>query len=297
MPGKYMNIEHQLRQTQPLIILGMHRSGTSLAVRLLSGLGLHMGHHLSRDAEAVFFQKLNRHIFNTVGVKWGYIDPLIEAMESEQFVKDQTQFLLHNLFRTRRLFSKEIKISEFFGPALWEECKKNKINNWGWKDPRSTITFPIWLRIFPQARVLHLLRNGIDVAISTHRRSQRQQRNFFKRTFPLDFEPVTLDFNYCFNLWESYVAFVLDNKNLIPDDHYLEIRYEELLSEPEIQLRLIADYIGFPIQENQLQEVVKQVDRSRLDNSKFAADYEQQIPALASNPLMQQLGYTYIMEN
>jgi hypothetical protein len=297
MPGKDLHIEHQLQNSQPLIILGMHRSGTSLAVRLLTGLGLHMGNHLSRDAEAVFFQKLNRQIFNTVGVKWGFIDPLVACMKSEQFIKDQTQFLHHKLFRTKRVLSKEIKISEFFGPALWEDVNQNKINPWGWKDPRSTITFPIWMRIFPQAKVLHLLRNGIDVAISTHRRSQKQQRNIIKRTFPLDYEPVTLDFNYCFNLWESYVAFVLENKNLIPDEQYLEMRYEDLLSEPEKQLCLIADYIAFPIQENQLKEVVKQVDKSRLDNSKHAAFYQAQIPALASTPLMHKLGYTYIMEN
>lgn len=293
MPGKLTNIEHQLRESQPLIILGMHRSGTSLAVRLLTGLGLHMGNHLSRDAEAIFFQKLNRYIFNVVGVKWGYIDPLVEAMQSEQFIEDQSQFLLHELFGTRRFFSNEVKISEFFGPEVWDEFKQKKIDSWGWKDPRSTITFPIWLRIFPQAKVLHLLRNGIDVAISTHRRSLKQQRNFFKRTFPLDFEPVTLDFHYCFDLWESYVAFVLANKFLIPGDHYLEIRYEDLLSEPERQLRLIADFAAFPIQDRQLKDVVVQVDRSRLDNSKYASEYQQQIPALASSQLMEQLGYTY----
>ena len=58
-----VNLEDQLRQSQPLIILGMHRSGTSLAVRLLTAVGIHMGSHLSRDAEAIFFQKLNRRIF------------------------------------------------------------------------------------------------------------------------------------------------------------------------------------------------------------------------------------------
>jgi len=297
MSGNIAHIDNQLRHSQPLIILGMHRSGTSLAVRLLTGLGLHMGNHLSRDAEAIFFQKLNRHIFNVVGVKWGYIDPLVESMQSEQFIADQSQFLRRELFGTRRFFSKEIKISEFFGPTVWNEFKNNGVGPWGWKDPRSTITFPIWLKIFPDARVLHLLRNGIDVAISTHRRSLKQQRNLFKRTFPLDFEPVTLDFNYCFDLWESYVAFVLDHKLLIPDDHYLEIRYEDLLSEPERQLRLIADFTAFPIQDEQLKNVVRQVDRSRLDNSVFASDYQQQIPALVSNPLMQQLGYSYLMEN
>jgi len=293
MPSSILNFEVQLRQSQPLIILGMHRSGTSLAVRLLTGVGLHLGSHLSRDAEAVFFQKLNRRIFQAVGVKWGYIDPLIEAMGSQEFIDEQTQIMLRALFKEKNLLRREIKISEFFGPILWKDIKQNTLPHWGWKDPRTTITFPIWLRIFPKAKVLHMLRNGIDVAISTHRRSLKQQRSFIKRTFPLDYNPITLDFDYCFQLWEAYVTFVLENKHLISDDHYLEIRYEALLSNPEKQLRLITDFMGYPVQDGDLNAVIKQVDQGRLNNSKFAANYQQQIPTLALNSLMQQLGYTY----
>ena len=293
MPKTLTGLEDQLRQSEPLIVLGMHRSGTSLAVRLLTGVGLHMGYQLSRDAEAVFFQKLNRRIFHAVGVKWGYVDPLIEAMKAPDFIEEQTQTMLRALFEERRLLSREIKISEFFGSILWKDVKQNTLRHWGWKDPRTTITFPIWLRIFPRAKVLHMLRNGIDVAISTHRRSLKQQRNILKRTFPLDYNPITLDFEYCFQLWESYVSFVLENKYLISDDHYLEMRYEDLLSEPEAQLRMISEFISYPVQDGELKAVMKQVNRSRLNNSKFAANYHQQIPSLASNSLMQQLGYTY----
>lgn len=297
MQKTLINYEHQIRQNQPLIILGMHRSGTSLAVRLLNGIGLHMGYQLSRDAEAVFFQKLNRRIFHAVGVKWGYVDPLIKAMEAEDFVDQQTQAMLNALFKEKRLLNREIKISEFFGKDLWEDVKDNKLVHWGWKDPRTTITFPIWLKIFPHAKVLHMLRNGIDVAISTHRRSLKQQRNIIKRSFPLDFDPITLDFEYCFQLWETYVSYVLEHKHLIPDDHYLEIRYEDLLSEPEQKMHLIADFLAYPIEEEEVRTVIKQVDQGRLNNSRLAENYQQQIPSLASNSLLKQLGYTYSMGN
>lgn len=297
MPKTLNNYEEQIHRTQPLIIIGMHRSGTSLAVRLLTVVGMHMGYQLSRDAEAVFFQKLNRRIYHTVGVKWGYVDPLIQAMESREFIDEQTKAMRKALFMEKRLLNREIKISEFFGPFLWKDVKENKKVHWGWKDPRTTITFPIWLKIFPQAKVLHMLRNGIDVAISTHRRSLKQERNIIKRTFPLDFSPITLDFAYCFQLWETYVSFVLDHKNLMPDDRYLEIRYEDLLSEPEKNLRKIADFSAHPIQEEKLSTAIKQVDQGRLNNSKFAENYQHQIPSLASNSLLQQLGYTYSMGN
>ena len=190
-----------------------------------------------------------------------------------------------------------MKISEYFGSRLWDDVKDGNHVHWGWKDPRTTITFPIWLRVFPKAKILHMLRNGIDVAISTNRRTMKQHRNLIKRTFPLDYNPITLDFDYCFQLWESYVSFVFDHRDIIADENYLEIRYEDLLSEPETQLRLISDFISFPVQDQELNKVISQIDSSRLQNSKFAANYQLQIPPLTSNPLMQQLGYSYVLDN
>ncbi len=37
--------------------------------------------------------------------------------------------------------------------------RTNGLKAWGWKDPRNTFTLPMWLSIFPKARVLHVLRN------------------------------------------------------------------------------------------------------------------------------------------
>jgi hypothetical protein len=256
-----------------------------------------MGDHLSRDVEAVFFQKLNRRIFQHVDVKWGYVEPLIAEMRSPDFIEMQTDAMQRALFEEKRLFGREPKISEFFGMQLWRQVGKGKTIAWGWKDPRTTLTFPIWLNIFPQAKVLHMLRNGIDVAISTHRRSLRQQKSFIKRAFPLDYCPITLDFAYCFNLWEQYVSFVYEHRSLIADDHYLEIRYEDLLLDPDSVLHQISEFMAYPVPDEILSKSSRQVNRSRIDNSAYAREYSDQIPPLTATPLMQQLGYSYSLGN
>ena len=44
----------------PVILVGMHRSGTSLLCRLLDGLGVHMGADQGRmNAESLHFRALN----------------------------------------------------------------------------------------------------------------------------------------------------------------------------------------------------------------------------------------------
>jgi hypothetical protein len=287
------SLEEYIRQMQPLIVMGMHRSGTSLTARLLKDLGIHMGSHLSRDAEAVHFQKINRQIYDSVGSNWSEIDSLVEAMRSEEFIQKQAKRAREALFPETRFYTRKPGISDFFGPQLWDSLSQGETVYWGWKDPRTTITFPIWLRVFPQARFLHVLRNGIDVAISTHRRSHKQRKKIWKRIIRLDYRPITLDFDYCYQLWEKYVLFVLENKEIIPPDHFLEVCYEDLLSTPEQTLREITNFIEYPIQEDLLNAVCEQIDQGRLDNRDYAEPYQDSIPSLAARPLMHHLGYFY----
>jgi len=46
-------------QHQPVILLGMHRSGTSLVARLLDELGLFQGAELQDDHESTHFLAVN----------------------------------------------------------------------------------------------------------------------------------------------------------------------------------------------------------------------------------------------
>jgi hypothetical protein len=252
-----------------------------------------MGSWLSRDAEAVHFQRLNRRVFRSAGVKWGEVDPFVQAMKSQEFVERQVRAVEQALWSRWRFYDRNPAIVSFFGHRLWQQVRRDDSIAWGWKDPRTTVTFPIWMRVFPNARWLHVLRNGIDVAISIHRRSLRQRRRLRNRVFPLDYSPRTLDFTYSFHLWETHVSFVLEHKHLITPGQYLEMRYEDLLAEPQRELKRLADYVQHPVEDEALLAACRQIDRRRLDNSAFAVNYREVIPDLATSPLMRQLGYDY----
>ncbi len=283
----------QLRDMQPIILLGMHRSGTSLATRLMRDLGIHMGSWLSRDAESVFFQRLNRRIFAAADVRWGVVEPLVEAMRSDAFVERQAEAMQQALLTDRHILKRGVGVARYFGSDLWEAVRQGHSIPWGWKDPRTTITFPIWVRVFPNARLVHILRNGIDVAISTHRRSEKQQRKLRNRLFRLDYSPATLNFDYCFQLWETYVSFVLEHKDVVPPERYFEMRYEDLLKDPHDELQRLLHFAGHSVPEESLVAVCDQINQSRLDNSALAINYRDVIPSLAKSPTMQRLDYGY----
>src|SRR5213078_1316124 len=44
---------------------------------------------------------------------------------------------------------------------------------WGWKDPRTVFTLPLWLQLFPKAKIINIVRNGVDVASSLSVREQK----------------------------------------------------------------------------------------------------------------------------
>ncbi len=287
------SLESRVRQMQPLVVYGMHRSGTSLMVRLLADVGVHMGTWLSRDAEAVHFQRLNRRIYAAADSRWATVDGLLHEMESEAFIARQTELARRRLFGNAPFASRRSAISGFFGRPLADKIRRGGTVSWGWKDPRTTLTLPIWLPIFPRGRYLHVLRNGIDVAISIHRRSRKQQRKLRNRLFPLDYSPATLDFAYSFRLWETYVSTAQKHQHLIPPEQYMEMRYEDLLEEPEEQLRRIVSFLGHPVGDDELRTACRQVDESRLDNSSYAADYQAEIRTLRTSSLMKLLGYGY----
>ena len=50
---------------------------------------------------------------------------------------------------------------------------------WGWKDPQTIFTLPLWLKLFPDAKLIYLTRNGVDVAASL---LTREQKRLAKRT-------------------------------------------------------------------------------------------------------------------
>jgi hypothetical protein len=144
---------------------------------------------------------------------------------------------------------------------------------------------------------VHVIRNGIDVAISLHRRTQHQRGNWRKRFFSRDYGPNTLEFQNCFSLWEQYMSFILENKHLIPMRQYLEIRYENLLEEPNDQLQKLLNYLDYPVKDDLLHTVCTQINRERLDNSQYAADYRDEIPTLVASTIMQKLEYGYVLDS
>ena len=95
------------------------------------------------------------------------------------------------------------------------------------KNPVNTGRIPVLLEIFPEARFIFLIRNPVEVYLSSVK--------FFTQLFPtLNLEEFTegeireMVLNTYVNLLEDY----LNHRDLVPEGNLLELRYEHLMEQP-----------------------------------------------------------------
>lgn len=80
-------------------------------------------------------------------------------------------------------------------------------------------------RLFPEAKFIHVVRDGRDCAASFHRRWKRQPELTIFR-------------------WKKVVMAGHRQGGRLGPERYFEIRYESLTEEPELWLRQICDFLG-----------------------------------------------------
>ena len=188
----------------PLVIIGMHRSGTTLLAEGLARGGVTMGHDPIAYAESNFFQRCNVALLRAAQAEW------------DRPAVTEAPPLSYNM---RGLISEYAGVKKH--PAGWWPLLFDK--RWGWKDPRNTFTLGSWLRVFPKLHAVHIYRNGLDVARSLYARNAMLQPGSKWHS------PLLTDLTACFDLWERYVLQASSWKKIL-GNRFTAVRYEDLVA-------------------------------------------------------------------
>jgi len=104
---------------------------------------------------------------------------------------------------------------------------KGKVR-WGEKSPRDCFWVDDIIRDFPDAQIVHLTRDGRDMAIDICQSEEMLPNNLYAGA----------------NIWrENNTAVVNSAKNLNKDNYY-RVRYEDLCTDPEPTLKKVCDFLG-----------------------------------------------------
>lgn len=259
--------------TAPILIMGMHRSGTSLIARALDDMGLFLGVDKDANHEARFFRYADEWLLRQSGGAWDYPEPF-HLLLADETVRNLAVRYLDGLMASPY-------VVRYLGwRQFWRWRKpKNLSIPWGWKDPRLTFTLPVWLDLFPEARVIYVKRHGVDVAASLQKRQQAlimqsergmaAKRPFFLRDWPRkrrgegftnSLRCATLEGG--FSLWESYLREAAGHAIAL-GDRFFELRYEDFLVDPVANLRALSQFTGLSVNEEMIEQVATAVNPHR----------------------------------
>jgi hypothetical protein len=246
-------MDARLRQASPIVVIGMHRSGTRLLVDILDKLGVFMGADRQADSESVAFMLINEGILHQCGAFWS--EPM-----SAHFMLAQGDVAEHLAVSAGEALATQLE--KYAGSSAWGRIYKSvpsgsELPAFGWKDPRNTFTLPVWQRVFPNLRAIHIVRHGVDVAASLARRHAKALRAATGESVPPALTVIRDDvlgvlssrrgwtLAEALTMWEQYVEKAREESAAL-GERALEVRYEELLTQPERVIPAIATFCRVP---------------------------------------------------
>ena len=259
----------------PVLIVGAHRSGTSATARALRLLGLQLGQQLDSHDEPRELQRLHENYLRRVGAAWHNPDPFLASIASGEGKQQCVSYLRENFGRDLSVLGYRQNVK-----GWWLKRRVRAGVPWGWKEPRTTLFATCWLELFPDAKILHVVRNPLAVATSIQRRELQFQGKGDRPSGQIH------DFDYCVDLAMRYVTNGEALQSLVTD--YFRLRFEDLQADPLDQLRKAAAFCQLRFTEQQTQRAAATIRPTRADTMQQVAEHQ---ALLERYPLALKLGY------
>lgn len=225
--------------SQPVVVLGQHRSGTSILARILQTLGVHMGTFLRFPDkgnpegywEDLVWRGINKTIINAANGTW-YRPP------SQQ---DITDIVNH--------------------PDIWflvdATCRlraKHKI--WGFKDPRTVLTIHALHKYLPSNTKYVIIKRDQEATIDSLKR--RAGRKGYSES---DDHWLELTSRYDQDLSD----FLIDKGQVWQLDYAYQFTYEDLVTRPRSIIFPLTAFLDLPTDKVQKAVSLVRRDKTTLD--------------------------------
>ncbi len=211
-----------------IFIIGTQRSGTTL-LRLI----LNSHSEISIPEEATFLMPLLKKKYLHKKIAGDSLKALLD------YIKLNAQFKLwnydHGDLLPRLADKKQLMLKDLIDEIYYSYCHSKGKKIWGDKTPSFFRKLDILHGLFPEAKFIHIVRDGRDI-FDSWRKMDPSKNNA---------SVIALD-------W-SYKLFKIDRSfKKIPEGNRITIRYEDLLDDPEKTVMQICSVIGIGYEDNML---------------------------------------------
>lgn len=203
----------------PVIIIGAHRSGTSATAHALQILGLQIGQKLDSHYESKSLQALHEQYLRNVGASWHDPARFLASIQTAEGLQRCVDYLTENV---RRNFGGIFAYRQ--NPrGLWMSARLKFGAIWGWKEPRTTLFALAWLKVFPGAQLIHVVREEVAAA-----KSIRERELKFRAAGDTPNEKIE-DISYCVGIVRAYVKAA---ERVTAGEKSYRLQFEDLQTDP-----------------------------------------------------------------
>ena len=201
----------------PFFIVGCGRSGTTLLRRMIDAHPL-----LAVPVESLFMIDYLRARDHIADVPY------------KRLILGEHEFSEWELSASESDLADCKSVVEVINDLHERYAAKEKAQFWGQKTPRFVRYGHLLKAVYPHAKFIHVIRDPRAVAISLRKSNVHRSNVYFGA-----------------QRWQKDVQAGLDLKRDFPND-VMEVSYETLVSETELTLREICDFLGIPFDEAML---------------------------------------------
>ena len=152
------------------------------------------------------------------------------------------------------------------------------------KTPRNSFVIPFLTEAFPDAKFIHIIRDGRDVALSLTRKPwynnelngsiMREPGGYLCGSTPRfwveperDREFATTDnIHRCIWLWRRYIEAATEGMNSLSPGQGFELRYEDLVTNPEREATRLLDFMGIDAEDSRTTFKAYLINNARQDS-------------------------------
>lgn len=228
-------------------IVGCMRNGTSLTTHIAKESGLWIGEKSDLDWrgtadpdgiwENMAFVRLNNDIIRYFKSNWaldGYVDVML-GINWAELLNSSDMFL----FRKKAYY---LTLQLLDGQQVYSK------KDWGWKDPRTSLTLPFWVNIYKDdLKVIWCYRHPSESAVSMQKRQYEGQK-YYKQWW---------------NVWHTYNQSIYNFHKNHPDIPLLMIDYKDWFTDHDNTLNRLIGFLNTEPSENSM-KVINQIIKPEL---------------------------------
>ena len=212
-------MSHPIR---PIFIIGTPRSGTTLLRFMLSS---HPEIYIPEETGFIPFLR-----------KPEQLKEPLSQIEVEQLLQriGQLNYLWRDIVPEIKVFYQNLAeptLTNILDALFHRMIAEQQASRWGDKTPLYVRHIPLIAQIFPGAQFIHVIRDGRDATLSAQKKWGLSKFWY-------------MDNYYLLQNWVANVSTGLRDGRKLSEDRYLEIRYEQLVREPELILSKICDFLN-----------------------------------------------------